>query len=380
MVMLSSHQPWDTLRACAVGISYPPEWYSYITNSRVRTVMERIAVETEEDYQNLIAKLREFNVDVVRPVLPSSMEERFLSMGRYAIPPMVPRDHMAMIGNRFFAGRQGQTKTKLGAPSDYMNIVNYVAERGNPIVWDNRINGAMVTRIGSDIYVGTNNRHQFRYTYHETWHLDREPTWPEKAPHEWHELTVAQQEQFVHNYTRRITDLFSDYRTHIVDTQGHTDGSFSPVCPGLIVSLVDIQNYAETFPGWEVIYLPEQSWNAIPDFTKLKRKNHGKWWVPGEELNDDFTDFVELWLNQWVGYVEETVFDVNMLVIDRKNVLCNNYNKTVFDALERHGMTPHIINFRHRYFWDGGLHCITSDLDRIGQRQDWFPGRSQQAV
>jgi hypothetical protein len=146
------------------------------------------------------------------------------------------------------------------------------------------------------------------------------------------------------------------------------------------VSLVDVQNYAETFPGWEVIYLPEQSWNAITDFTKLKRKNNGKWWVPGEELNDDFTEFVELWLNQWVGYVEETVFDVNMLVIDRKNVLCNNYNKAVFDALERHGMTPHIINFRHRYFWDGGLHCITSDLDRIGERQDWFPERSQKAM
>ena len=50
--MLSSHQPWDTLRACAVGISYPPEWYSYITNSKVRTVMERIAVETEEERHN----------------------------------------------------------------------------------------------------------------------------------------------------------------------------------------------------------------------------------------------------------------------------------------------------------------------------------------
>ena len=32
--------------------------------------------------------------------------------------------------------------------------------------------------------------------------------------------------------------------------------------------------------------------------------------------------------------------------------------------LERHDITPHIVNFRHRYFWDGGLHCITSDISK----------------
>ena len=116
--------------------------------------------------------------------------------------------------------------------------------------------------------------------------------------------------------------------------------------------------------------MPDQSWEAVDSFLKLKHKNAGKWWVPSEELNDDFTDFVESWLDHWVGYVEETVFDVNMLVIDKKNVVCNNYNKAVFDAFERYGITPHIINFRHRYFWDGGLHCITSDLDRKGVMED----------
>ena len=52
------------------------------------------------------------------------------------------------------------------------------------------------------------------------------------------------------------------------------------------------------------------------------------------------------------------------------------YNKKVFDAFERHGVTPHIVNFRHRYFWDGGLHCITSDIAREGGvRNDYFPER-----
>ena len=64
--MLTVHQHWDPLKVCAVGRSYPPEFYSAIKNSKVRNVMERIAIETEEDYQKLISKLEEFNVTVLR--------------------------------------------------------------------------------------------------------------------------------------------------------------------------------------------------------------------------------------------------------------------------------------------------------------------------
>ena len=63
------------------------------------------------------------------------------------------------------------------------------------------------------------------------------------------------------------------------------------------------------------------------------------------------------------------------MVIDEKNVVCNGYNEIAFEAFERHGITPHIINFRHRYFWDGGLHCITLDIDREGTMRDYFPER-----
>ena len=124
--------------------------------------------------------------------------------------------------------------------------------------------------------------------------------------------------------------------------------------------------------------MPNQGLKEDPSllsFLSLREKNAGKWWVPGQELNDDFTNFVKTWMNHWVGYVEETVFDVNILVINEKNIICSNYNKVVFDAYSRHGITPHIINFRHRYFWDGGLHCNTSDLHREGTMQDYFPNR-----
>jgi hypothetical protein len=141
------------------------------------------------------------------------------------------------------------------------------------------------------------------------------------------------------------------------------------------VSLRDIPTYADTYPGWEVVYLQNQSWDSVKPFLDLKQKNQGRWWIPGFEYDTDVINVVETWLGQWLGYVEETVFDVNMLVIDPKNVMVFNYNKTVFDAFERHGITPHVVPFRHRYFWDGGIHCVTLDLDRQGHQDDLFPDR-----
>ena len=49
-----------------------------------------------------------------------------------------------------------------------------------------------------------------------------------------------------------------------------------------------------------------------------------------EFKNNELINFVNTWLNDWVGYVEETVFDVNMLSIDENTIICNNYNKDVF--------------------------------------------------
>lgn len=410
--MLSVYQHWDPLEVCAVGRSYPPEFYSFIKNSKVRSVMERIAIETEEDYQKLITLLESFNVSVIRNDISDNIEDHFW-MGYYSPPPMTPRDHTIMIGETFFMPGQNfgwypfdhldyfsnellsiknkklttdekehfairvqnklknlpthiqqitfkQLKETLRSinhnplttfPNNkkfntFRSIEKFVNDNNNKIVYDKYINAATTTRVGKDLYFGTISEN---------------------------ELNTS-----VTNHFKSIRqDISSNYRHHIVPSGSHSDAVYTPVKPGLIVSLVNDICYNKTFPEWEVVYLANQSWEKVEPFMKLKRKNQGKWWVPGEELNDDFTDFVEIWLKDWVLYVEETVFDVNMLVIDESNVVCNNYNKDVFDAFDRHGITPHIVNFRHRYFWDGGLHCITSDLSRKGTMKDYFPERNK---
>ena len=137
--------------------------------------------------------------------------------------------------------------------------------------------------------------------------------------------------------------------------------------PGLILSTKSPEFYKNLFPEWEVVICSKES---MEPWKKIKRKNRSRYWVP--DAGDDFYDYVNEWMDDWVTYAEETIFDINLLIIDEKNIVCNTVNKEVFDTFEKHGITPHVVNIRHRYFWDGGLHCMTSDIDRVGVQQDFF--------
>ena len=383
------YQHWDPLRVCVVGRSYPPEFYSWITVPHVRSLFEKIAVETEEDYQQIIKKLQSFGVEVLRPDLPNTVFDN----NKFVSPPMFPRDYTLMAGDTFYYNTTSTyqptiqqfyldvkdpswpncnskeefnllpewiqnecrdlhnieqslaaKKIKLSPYYGcYDNIIDRIKQQKNKIVsnLDRLINGSMVSRIGKDLYFGTES-------YGDN-------------------ISIAKM---------LVNQEFKNTRNHIVNTGGHGDGTYCPVCPGLIISLKDVPTYKDTFPDWEVIYLPNQEWEAVIPFMDLKRKNAGRWWIPGFEYDNDVVNVVESWMGHWTGYIEETVFDVNMLIVDPKNVIVFNYNKQVFDAFDRYGITPHIVPFRHRYFWDGGIHCVTSDLHREGVMQDYFPKRT----
>ena len=397
--MLSVNQHWDKLKACAVGRSYPPELYDFIENPKVRNMMEKIAIETEEDYQKIIAKLEEFDVKVVRNDLDLNEDGsiRFDRDGvRYA-PPMYPRDTTMMVGDKFYMPgdeyinwrklviNEGvdpnvvpetwsevkkltdshlkkriidilKVKTySIAIPSYYKpvseyfgntfeSIRKYVEEQGNEIIFDHGYNAACCSRIGKDLYFGT----------------------------------IFDSIECRKELKGRVSKSFPDYRCHVLPIAGHSDARFCPVVPGLIVSLHGDNFYKNTFPDWEVVSIPNQGFDAMEyntDHEYWKQRTGGRWWIEGQSYDDDLVNYIDKWLYHWVNYVEETVFDVNMLVIDKNNVICSNYNEKVFKKFDEYGITAHVINFRHRFFWDGGIHCITSDLDREGIREDYFPER-----
>ena len=69
---------------------------------------------------------------------------------------------------------------------------------------------------------------------------------------------------------------------------------------------------------------------------------------------------------------EETVFEVNMLSVDENTIISLNYQEECHKKLREHGIEPIYCRFRHRNFWDAGLHCLTVDTVREGGMQNYF--------
>ena len=442
--MVSVHAPWDTLRTCVVGRSYPPEFYDHIKNPAVREPLQRVAIETEEDYQTLIAKLKEFDVEVVRLDISKNIEDYMDKItGVVNVPPpMCPRDFSMMVGDTFYMpGKDwGENFNVNNLYWDMMNgdehsqwrdnvsklreetLAKYIVDMiqpGRPLTYKESYDKMRVTHEAREYYLSfmqgidteevkkviaaaemntigsikkfPMNKKFYAWKSVKKWLIEHDvpmvydqyisgaSCWRIGKDLMFNYVNVMNQLN-ADSFMKKWKRLFPDHRVTAVSEPGHGDGVMCPVCPGLIVSLNKANKYAETFPGWEIVQLKDESWKKVRPFIELKKKNQGKWWIKGEEENDDLIDYIETWLGDWVTYVEESVFDVNMLSIDEKNIICNGYNKVAFEAFERHGVTPHIINFRHRYFWDGGLHCVTTDLWRDGEKKDYFPNRDPDKI
>jgi hypothetical protein len=63
-----------------VGRTYPPEFYSWVKDTKTRNKFENLAQETEEDYQGLIRLLRDrFGVEVLRPEFPKDLQSLYIN-------------------------------------------------------------------------------------------------------------------------------------------------------------------------------------------------------------------------------------------------------------------------------------------------------------
>jgi len=329
-IPIKGYATFDPLKHCWIGSGFKTEWFHDLPigkNDKIMDPLKRIAEETEEDYQKLEKILKDAGVKTYRSFLDIDKVKSLKNIFR---PPVCPRDHFAVIGENLYAvggGSQG-----------YADVLKQIDRKNLKLIQTSGvITTANICRVGKDMWWDL--------------HVDTKPEVINKHKKIWEE---------------------EGFRVHISKRGYHSDSVFCVVKPGCIVSLYDIQNYEKNFPGWDVLYLPDQSWSKVKPFFKIKDKVGGKWWLKGEEHNDQLIEFVNTWLNDWVGYVEETVFDVNMLSVDQNTIICNNYNKEVFEHFKKHKVEPIVYNFRHRYFWDGGVHCITQDLYREGTQEDYF--------
>jgi hypothetical protein len=76
--------------------------------------------------------------------------------------------------------------------------------------------------------------------------------------------------------------------------------------------------------------------------------------------------WVEKYLDNWRGYNQDVCFDLNVLIIDRHNIVFGRALPNLFKFLKTFGIDCHVCEQRHMLFWEGGIHCSTLDTKRRG--------------
>jgi hypothetical protein len=333
--IVNSYTSWQPLEEVIVGCAYSPDYFDFIDNPQVRNQLQQILSETEEDLNNLQKTIEQYGAVVRRPDLPA--KDQFIwhqtEGGGAPLPPLTPRDWQITLGNRLLR--------VLAMPE----LDNICAGYGDAVVnphrsaWDsdcilNQASASCIVRVGRDVFFDNSDY-----------------------------LRPDQSRWIVDNV------LGPEYRIHEAVTDGHGDAVFAILKPGVLLSSKHDVNLdlARDFPGWDVCKIWDSSIWAAMEVGKFKEENfNGAWYVQGQTPTQEFSAFVDTYLKSWTGFVSETVFDVNCLVLDESHVIFSAYNKDVFDFCKKHKIEPIIAELRHSYFWDGGVSCCTQDIRRRG--------------
>lgn len=339
--IINSYSEFQPLEEVIIGQGYPPEYFDSVSDNQTRQCLGQIFTEIEQDFDCLIRTLTSLGVTVRRPGIISKEEfQHNTHQGNHTLPPLTPRDRQHVFGDKLvrFANYDIFDPLfqhyKSVAPDQ---IVDIFQEQPDHLF--NGANASCVFRMGRDVWFD-------------------ESDW-----------LTAEQSQWLQNTVM----IDPAYRFHRMLTEGHGDCVFAVLKPGVILTSYhdDGVNYCQDFPGWHTHRVPSPS---LERFSVFRQQLHPglTWWVPGRDNVPQFREYVDTYLTEWTGAIHESVFDVNCLSVDESHVIFGCYDKAVFDYCRQHGIEPILCNIRHRFFFDGSVHCCSLDIRRRGGMEDYF--------
>ena len=367
---VNAYNGWDPLKQVVLGNVFEPDFFEDIQDTHLRDLLQKILYETHEDLDGIQKTLEDIGVEVVR--MPAN-----------GIHPLGKKENSY---SGFAEWReQEHDGTVVGIPKPCLTPRDDFLTLGDKLVFCNHMwhgeaennNGIFNPEILDFPFLGDHETlGPLKPTgFHEHF---KNHTWGFWAPavHRVGNRLIIDQEDWS-NLSEFLLKRYPQFVGANIAIGGHNDGSMNLPKPGLVVcgSWMGPEDFKDTLPGWDVVPIenPKLMWaDDGVNWKEEKGITNGRWWHPEAKSNPELVSFVDRWCNNWVGKAEETLFEVNMLAVNENVSLSLNYQKEVHGALAKHGVEAVYCRFRHRNFWDGGLHCLTVDTYREGGMQDYF--------
>jgi hypothetical protein len=332
---ISCHSQFQPLKEVMLGGVYPENFFNHF-NNETQDVMCLINEYTNNDLTQVKKILNDFDINIVEPKF-TKVDDYVDDQDNLIRPPITPCDYYIAINNTLYVIPQYESGVDpFQHAIDQWTRNNQkvkVLDRNkpDPMVW---CSFASIVRLGQDIIVDFNNSDSLRKKY----------------------------------CLEYINQLSKQYRVHASTTGDHLDSVFCPLRPGVVLSS-HYHTKQDVFAGWEVIQLPNKT-----SINKSLLPDKAQWWLPSVDYMH-YNDHVLNVARDWLGQPVETVFDVNNLAIDENNVIMSGCDDITAKKLEGLGITVHLVDLKTKFFWDAGLHCLTRDIHRVGNCENYWPDR-----
>ena len=417
---VNAYNGWDPLKQVVLGNVYLPEFFDGMPDKKLESLLKRVLEETIEDLDNIESTLKEHGVDVIR--LPHGLtskaqihendlqlnnikdyiEQGVTVQGSIPKPALTPRDNFITLGKKIMQTSGSNELDNLIDPAVFepgvVQEFHKHMEQNTRLIPSNRTYAGpfvpseeLLKEILPDNFVYNpdwfdKEKRSEIWRFGDKDHADYDLNFATAMNYTWlfwGPTVTRVGDTLVYdcvdttNMDKVIPKFFPEFKKSRVAIGGHNDGTFCLPKPGLVVcaSWSSVEEFKQTFPGWDVLCLKmDREKNMTSEWGQWKTQKNitgGKWWHPEASDHPEMVNFVDSWLNKWVGFAEETIFEVNMLSISPECILSLNYQEDVHNKLKEHGIEPIYCRFRHRNFWDGGLHCLTLDTLREGGQQNY---------
>ena len=335
--IINNYCQFQPLKEVWIGGCYPPDFFDHL-DKKTKEIFHHISEITQKDFDNLTNLFHQLGVCVRRPEF-SSIDDFLDEQERLLKPPITPCDFALVIDDtlhiipQYPSGIDPYQKTINEYIDNHQHVVILDRSKPDPLCY---LQFASFVSMGKDLYI------------------DYDPK---------NETEI---------YINEIAKLLAQkHRVHVSQTGNHSDAVFCPLKPGYLIGSHFRKHYSETFPGWK-------SFNLKTPFSQ-KFKTEQKWHIPGIDYLHFNKEILKI-ANDWIGYIPETVFEINMVVVDEKNIICCAENEEMFRYFESIGITPHVARFESKMFWDAGIHCFTRDIHRTGSMIDYWPNRGPDGI
>lgn len=347
---------YDPLEEIIVADCYSPGDLDHLFDNKSLYSFNKILEETKEDFNNLANFLAEAGITVKRPDVfryPNHIQMHGFNV-EFPMAPTVPRDQYKILGQTIIQTYTSLTDRYFDSLS-YYNIFSGLFNEGYN--WISQAAPPLLPISSNELWYmpnheGTvyNTRLKDRVLFHTATMfpvgdkviINSEGPGNRKG-YEWLKRNLKDFE-FVENTGGHM------------ENYGHIDHGFV---------MIDDETVIHSGIEWVPESLRHLHQIDVEKFVpKPKTKEYKRDYVDAGGRYS--LEWIEKYLGNWKGYNQDVCFDLNVLVIDRNNIIFGRELPELFRYLKKFGVECHVCEQRHMLYWEGGIHCSTLDTKRRG--------------